>query len=93
VRTGTPFNYVDSTNTLNAPYQQGIVRYTPAPGGGPVKYHVAGATSQLAPNDFLLANLPAGQAFGNPAYGPSPNRSSQLTDPQAAAIGISDFGP
>ncbi len=93
VRTGTPFSYVDSTNSLNAPFQQGIVRYTPAAGAGSVKFHAAGAVSQLAPNDFLLTDLPAAQAFGNPAYGPSPNHSGQLTAAQAATIGISDFGP
>ena len=93
VRTGTPFTYVDSTNSLNKSFGEGIVRYTPAPGGGPIKFHTAGAIAQTAPNNFLLANLPAAQAVGNPAYGPSPNNSTQLTDVQAATIGISDFGP
>ena len=92
-RTGTPFTYVDSNNSLNAGFGQGIVRYTPAPGGGPIKFHTAGAIAQTAPNSFLLANLPAAMPFGNPAYGPSANNSGKLNDLQAAAVGIADFGP
>ena len=93
VRSGTPFSYVDSTNSLNAPYQQGIVRYTPAAGGGPIKYHSGGAIGSLGPNDFLLNTLPMAQAFGNPAYGPSPDNSGTLSTVQKSLIGISDFGP
>ncbi len=92
-RTGTPFSFVDSTNSLNASFGQGIVRYTPAPNSGPIRYKAAGALGSLGRNDFLLATLPQAQAFGNPAYGPSPNTSGLLTDAQAASIGVADFGP
>ncbi len=93
VRSGTPFTYVDSTNSLNAPYQQGIVRYTPVAGAGPIKYHSGSALGSLGSNDFLLNTLPLAQPTGNPAFGPSPNNSGTLSELQAAAIGISDFGP
>ena len=93
VRSGTPFSFVDSTNTLNAPYQQGIVRYTPAPNGGPLNMHANSAHGTLGLDDFLLSTLPTAQAFGNPAFGPSPNNSGTLTTIQANQIGISDFGP
>ncbi len=93
VRSGTPFSYVDSTNTLNAAYQQGIVRYTPAPNSSPIRYHSGSAVGSLGPNDFLLNSLPAAMPTGNPAYGPSPDNSGTLTTLQKNAIGISDFGP
>ncbi len=93
VRSGTPFTYVDSTNSLNAAYQQGIVRYTPAPGGGPIRFHSGSSMGTFGPNDFLLNTLPLAEPFGNPAFGPSPNNSGTLNTLQAAAIGISDFGP
>ena len=93
VRSGTPFTYVDSNNTLNAAYQQGIVRYTPAPGGGPIQYTARKAIGSLGANDFLLANLPPAMAVGNPNLGPSPNNGGSLSPLQAAETGISDFGP
>ncbi len=92
-RTGTPFTFSDSTNSLNAAYGQGIVRYTPTPGGGLVPTAATSSKGLLGKDDFLLATLPAAEAFGNPAYGPSPNNSTLLTPTQAAQIGISDFGP
>ncbi len=92
-RTGTPFTYSDSTNSLNAPYGQGIVRYTPMPGGGLVPTVANSSKGSLGKDDFLLATLPPAQAFGNPAYGPSPNNNSSLTAAQAAQIGVADFGP
>lgn len=77
VRTGTPYSVSDSTNSLNAPFQQGIVRYTPASGRAQkLTKNTISANFNGTPNNFLLANLPAALNFSNPALG-----------------GISDFGP
>ena len=92
-RTGTPFTFSDSNNSLNAGFQQGIVRYTPAPGGGPIRFHASSAQGQTGTNTFTLASLPAAMAFGNPNFGPSPNNSGLLAATQVAGVGISDFGP
>ncbi len=92
-RTGTPFTFSDSNNSLNAGFGQGIVRYTPAPGGGPIRFHASSAQAQTGTNSFTLASLPAAMPFGNIAYGPSPNGSSLLTTVQAAQVGVADFGP
>ncbi len=87
-RTGAPFTFSDSSNSLNAPYGQGIVRYTPAPGAGAIPLKNTKAHGSLGPNDFVLNNLPTALDFGNAAYGPSPT-----TADAAAGVGISDFGP
>lgn len=77
-RTGTPFTFSDSTNSLNAGYGQGIPRYAPANGSAPMKNasSVKSASYGGTPNDFVLASLPAALNYSNPAYG-----------------NISDFGP
>jgi hypothetical protein len=66
VRTGVPFTYFDSTNN-NSGYQ--YARYTPAPGSS-ISQHTfksIPANSQVAPNSYVIGNLPAAQSFGNPA--------------------------
>ncbi len=71
VRSGTPFVFSDSTNSLNAGFGQGIVRYTPA-NNARVPYSARRAQSANylgAPNNFVLDTLPQAHNFGNPAYG------------------------
>jgi hypothetical protein len=66
VRTGVPFTYFDSTNN-NSGYQ--FARYTPAPGSS-ISQHTfksIPANSQVAPNSYVVGNLPAAVSFGNPA--------------------------
>ncbi len=67
-RTGTPFTYSDSTNSLNAGFGQGIPRY--APTASLRKTHYTGiAGSALGPNDFLMANLPLAANYSNADLG------------------------
>ncbi len=93
VRSGTPFTVSDSSNSLNAGFGQGIVRYTPTAGGQvPLRAtKIQSSNFEGVANNFVIDTLPQALAFGNPAYGPSPN--SNFTAAQAAAVGISDFGP
>jgi hypothetical protein len=66
VRTGVPFTYFDSTNN-NSGYQ--IARYTPAAGGSISQHsfkNIPGG-SQVAPNTYVVGNLPPAMSFGNPA--------------------------
>jgi Carboxypeptidase regulatory-like domain len=87
VRTGTPFTYSDSNNSLNAPSAAGIPRYLP---GAPLTNrsftHSIGAAAGA--NTYNLAALPAALPFGNPALGPGPNGAGLDVAP-----GVSDFGP
>ena len=78
VRTGTPFTFSDSTNSLNAGFGQGIVRYAPAAGGQvPLRAtKIQSANYDQTPNNFVIDTLPQALNYSNPAYG-----------------GISDFGP
>ena len=78
VRSGTPFSFSDSSNSLNAGFGQGIVRYASAGGAQtPLSARRAQSANYLgAPNNFVLDTLPQALNFSNPAYG-----------------GISDFGP
>lgn len=77
VRSGTPFTVVDSSNSLNASFQQGIPRYAPASGTAQkLAKSAIGSNFNGTPNNFLLASLPAALNYSNPAFG-----------------GISDFGP
>jgi hypothetical protein len=65
VRTGVPFTYFDSTNN-NSGYQ--VARYTPA--AGTISQHSftkIPSGSQVAPNSYVIGNLPAAVSFGNPA--------------------------
>jgi hypothetical protein len=65
VRTGAPFSYFDSTNN-NSGYQ--VARYTPA--AGTISQHSftkIPSGSQVAPNSYVIGNLPAAVSFGNPA--------------------------
>jgi len=77
VRSGTPFTVTDSSNSLNAPFGQGIPRYAPASGTAQkLAKSAIGSNFSGTPNNFLLASLPAALNYSNPAFG-----------------GISDFGP
>ena len=78
VRSGTPFVFSDSSNSLNAGFGQGIVRYTPANNARtPLSARrIQSANFQGSPNNFVLDTLPQALDFGNPAYG-----------------GVADFGP
>jgi hypothetical protein len=81
VRTGVPFTYFDSTNN-NSGYQ--IARYTPAVGGSisQTTFKSIPANSQVAPNSYVIGNLPAATSFGNPALFGS-----------ACGCDVSDWGP
>jgi len=84
VRTGVPFTYFDSTNN-NSGYQ--IARYTPA--AGTVSQHTfksIPANSQVAPNSYVIGNLPAAVSFPDPALGYPAN-------PALGNALISDWGP
>jgi hypothetical protein len=80
VRTGVPFTYFDSSNNATG-YQ--IARYTPA--AGVISQHSftkIPSNSQVAPNSYVVGNLPAAASFANPAL-------AIANFPQ----GISDWGP
>jgi hypothetical protein len=81
VRTGTPFNYFDSTNN-NSGYQ--VARYTPAAGAVPQHTFKSIPKGQDGggSNSYVIGNLPAAVSFGNPA----------LVVP-GFPQGISDWGP
>jgi len=78
VRTGTPFTYLDTTNN-NSGYQ--VARYVPAAGVVPQHTFNSIAASgkvPVAPNSYVIGNLPPAVSFGNPAllgisdWGPFP---------------------
>lgn len=69
VRTGTPFTFSDSSNSLNAGVAAGIPRYTPS---ALIKNRTfTGSTGQVAgqANTYSLASLPAAVNFSNAALG------------------------
>jgi len=78
VRSGTPFTFSDSSNSLNAasgPY--GIPRYLPSAQVTNKKFNKnLGASPTSGSNVYNIGTLPAAVSFSNAAYG-----------------GISDFGP
>ncbi len=78
VRSGTPFTFSDSSNSLNAGFGQGIVRYTPAGNARtPLSArNIQSANFQGSPNNFVIDTLPQALSFSNPAYG-----------------NVADFGP
>jgi len=82
VRTGVPFTYFDSTNN-NSGYQ--VARYTPAAGGSITQHSFTKIPSGQdggGANSYVIGNLPAAVAFGNPAL-PGAN----------CGCGVSDWGP
>jgi hypothetical protein len=84
VRSGTPFSFSDSTNSLNAGAGAGIPRYLPISPVTNKSFHTTGA--QVAANLYDLGSpLPAAVGFLNPALGDGPRG--------AFPDGISDFGP
>jgi hypothetical protein len=69
VRTGTPFTFSDSTNSLNAGFGQGIPRYAPTVPLTKRSYRSILGNAGSTPNNFVLASLPLAQNFSNAALG------------------------
>jgi hypothetical protein len=69
VRTGTPFTFSDSTNSLNAGFGQGIPRYAPTVPLSKRSYRSIQGNAGSTPNNFVLASLPLAQDFSNAALG------------------------
>lgn len=69
VRTGTPFTYSDSTNSLNAGFGQGIPRYAPVTPLTKRSFRSSQGPAGSTPNNFLLGNLPLAQNYSNAALG------------------------
>jgi hypothetical protein len=84
VRSGTPFTFSDSSNSLNAGAGAGIPRYLPVSPITNKSFHSTGA--QVAANLYNLgSDLPAAAPFLNPALANGPAGTFPT--------GISDFGP
>ncbi len=67
VRTGAPFTFSDSSNSLNAGAGHGIPRYAPVT---PITSKVfKKSISQAGTNVYNLGTLPAAVNYSNPAYG------------------------
>ena len=92
VRSGTPFTFSDTTNSLNAGAGSGIPRYLPS---GPItsmKFNKS--TGQAGANLYNLGTLPAPYSFLNPATGDYLSYPlSSLPYSNGLNDGISDFGP
>ena len=67
VRTGAPFTFSDSTNSLNAGAGHGIPRYAPVTPVTQKKFNKS--TGQAGTNVYNIGTLPAAVSFSNPAYG------------------------
>jgi hypothetical protein len=84
VRSGTPFTFSDSTNSLNAGAGSGIPRYLPVSPVASKGFHTTGV--RASSNVYNLGSpLPAAVSFANPALGDGPDGDFPG--------GISDFGP
>ena len=67
VRTGSPFTFSDSTNSLNAGAGHGIPRYLPS---APITHKVFNkSTGQAGTNIYNIGSLPTAVSFANAAYG------------------------
>jgi hypothetical protein len=93
VRSGTPFTFSDSTNSLNAGAGSGIPRYLPsAPITG--RRFNKSVGPQAGANLYNLGTLPAPFSFLNPATGDYLSYPlSSLPHSNGLNDGISDFGP
>jgi len=92
VRSGTPFTFSDSTNSLNAGAGSGIPRYLPSAPITGRRFNKS--VGQAGANLYNLGTLPAPFSFLNPATGDYLSYPlSSLPYSNGLNDGISDFGP